>query len=398
MLNKSILQKVYLWTLIFVAVTLPTKWIQLNSFFIIVLFIIWLLDGDFVVRLKKTVSESSFIILTSFFFISVISLIYTSNLTDGFLGIETKISLFTFPLFILGPKRLEKSEIEIVLISFLASCVFVSLLCLGDTVYMNYLKGVSYSYSTSWSYSADNLIEKWGFHPSYFSTYCGFCVFITISLIRRGKVKTVVGIFLIIYLSLFQMLLASRVGIFASLLVITFSLIYEAYQKGKLLKGMILAFMILIVSLVSLYNFGTMKDKVNAMLNYKVNMYNEAFKIDGRLNQWKASIDIVKKHFVFGVGIGDRKDELQKEYVKSEYIQGYKNKYDSHNLFLEAAVTTGIFLFIQAIKRRQSLYLQFLILFLMLSMVEASLSVQKGVVFFSFINTILFTNSKVNES
>ncbi|MFM7851206.1 MAG: O-antigen ligase family protein, partial [Flammeovirgaceae bacterium] len=110
--------------------------------------------------------------------------------------------------------------------------------------------------------------------------------------------------------------------------------------KGKLWMGVSASSIVLIILLASLYSFGTMKDKVNAMFNYKVNAYNSAFKLEGRLKQWDASISLIRKNLFLGVGIGDRKDELQKAYSDSGYSLGAANRYDSHNLFLDIVLTT----------------------------------------------------------
>ncbi|MFM7854675.1 MAG: hypothetical protein ACKO96_22800, partial [Flammeovirgaceae bacterium] len=84
------------------AFTLPTKWIQINSWCAILLGVIWLGHGDIVNRLRKVVSCRLFIILTGVFFLSVLSLFYSQNLQSAFSGIETKLSILLFPLIILS--------------------------------------------------------------------------------------------------------------------------------------------------------------------------------------------------------------------------------------------------------------------------------------------------------
>ncbi|GAC1705506.1 MAG: hypothetical protein NVS9B7_11260 [Flavisolibacter sp.] len=47
---------------------------------------------------------------------------------------------------------------------------------------------------------------------------------------------------------------------------------------------------------------------------------------------WKCSQDIIRRHFISGVGIGDVQDSLQAAYEKRKfYFASRYNKYNTHN-------------------------------------------------------------------
>jgi O-antigen ligase len=211
-----------------------------------------------------------------------------------------------------------------------------------------------------------------------------------------------VGVILIIYLSIFQLLLVSRVGILSFVGLFVPSIIYEAYLAKRLLQGLLLVVIFLCGFFILGMNTQMVKDKFDALLNQNIHKYNEPFRVNRRFAQWESAMQVFMASPVFGAGTGDMQDELQKAYLKRGFNEGYENKYNPHNLFLDSAASLGILglmsnlvlfavSFHAAIKSRNLLYLQFLILFILISLVESTFSVQKGVAFFFFFNTIFYS-------
>jgi O-antigen ligase len=117
-----------------------------------------------------------------------------------------------------------------------------------------------------------------------------------------------------------------------------------------------------------------------------------------RLVIWKTSLEIIKQHFVFGVGTGDVKDELLKKYKEKNLLVLFEHKLNTHNQYLETFIALGIIGFlailamlilagIQAIRTGNFLYFVFIILFGFNILVESMLEIQAGVVFFAFFNS-----------
>lgn len=391
--------------LLLVSATLPTKSIRLNSLSVGLLVLVCCANKNTLKRSKDVITDPIFIGLTCYFFVCLFSVLYSQNKAVAWLGIETTVSLMILPLAILSCYKNQeiKLNVNLFLAGFVVATISTSLTCLAATFIKNYSNGQSFSFANNWVYSADSLVEKWGFHASYFSIYCAFSIFILLYFIKLKKIKYWMAVLPIIYLMAFQFLLASRVGILSLMLIVVATIIYEAYCQRKLILGLSISGLFLLITFISLYSFGTMRDKIDAMINYRVDQYNAAFKVDGRLQEWQASFELFSQNPILGVGLGDRKSELEKVYLKNGFSEGYENRYDSHNLILDTAVGTGLLglaslfaLFfvsikycIRSIKSRNLLYFQFLSLFFLISAVEASFSVQKGMVFFALINSLL---------
>jgi O-antigen ligase len=400
----NILAKCYTISLLLIAITLPTRFIQLNSVCIIIMCCVCLLEKGCIYRIRRLFKIKAFFSIVSVFFVYIISLGLTDNLASGFSSIETRFSVFFIPVFVLSRPAIEQKQKHQILLGFLIMCIATSALCLISTFYFNYKSGIELSNATSWNFSSYPLIEKFGFHPSYFSIYCSFSLFILLYFLKMGSSGKIVKILLVVYLFIFQFFLASRVGILSFLVVITLTIIYETVIRKVAWLGVILILIFFSISFIGINSFGTMREKMHAMFNYKVDIFNKAFKLDARFSEWEASTTVIKNNLILGVGIGDQKDELQKIYYKKGFTEGFEERYDSHNLFIDTAVTAGLiglfsllFLFYYslhvAIGGRNVLFIQFLILFILLSFVEASFSVQKGVVFFVFFNTLFLSKS-----
>jgi O-antigen ligase len=401
MSDSLFLRRINLVMLVGVAATLPTKWTNLNSFFIILSVIVWLI-GLIINKKKINFQFKILSIFISFFVLTFISILFSSNLTPLFSKIETRLVIVAFPLILLGSAEVDKSLIKLVLKAFIFSCILISLLCVVHTFYINYLHGNTYQLSNNWLFSSDNLVDRFGFHPNYFSIYCAFSVFIIIFFFKEKEFSGWISFILIVYLIFIQLLLASRVGLMSFIGLFVITIIYEAYAKRKLWLGVIGVILFMTLILVASINSRTVKDKFDALFDRNINQYNEPFRVNRRAIQWSSALEVFLQSPAIGVGTGDMQDELQKVYLERKFMEGYEYQYNPHNLFLDSAASLGVLglfstllllgiSFYSAISHRSVLYLQFLTLFFLISLVESTFSVQKGVAFFFFFNTLFYS-------
>jgi O-antigen ligase len=120
-----------------------------------------------------------------------------------------------------------------------------------------------------------------------------------------------------------------------------------------------------------------------------------------RLAIWKCSADIIKHHWLFGVGTGDVQDSLQQSYENRKfYFASRYNRYNAHNQYIQIALATGVvglLLLLSCIiypiwcykKRfRGNLYLLFILIFAFICFSESILEASKGIIWYSFFNSI----------
>jgi hypothetical protein len=119
-----------------------------------------------------------------------------------------------------------------------------------------------------------------------------------------------------------------------------------------------------------------------------------------RIEFWKASLGLIKKHFWFGVGTGDVNEEFIKYYEETNSQLKISNRWRSHNQYLSAFVTFGVFGFLwfiftllyPPVKKRKFtdyFYVVFFITITMSMLTEDTIESQAGVTLFAFFNSFL---------
>jgi len=237
-------------------------------------------------------------------------------------------------------------------------------------------------------------------HPSYLSMYVIISVFIALESWFDKKLKITERIaWLVISVSLLIPIyfLSSRSGILTIILLVP---IYFFFKFRKKRKGLILVLSILLI-LVALYPIIHSNERVKLVLNEVSDgsLKQKAIQ-DGRVIIWRSALSIVKNNLVFGVGIGDGRTELLKEYKKIGNKDLIENNYNVHNQFLEILLENGIIglIFFLAILvcmvtiiffNKNLLYGMFVIMMLVFFMFETILYRLAGVAFFSLFSFLL---------
>ncbi|MGD0341461.1 MAG: O-antigen ligase family protein [Bacteroidales bacterium] len=191
--------------------------------------------------------------------------------------------------------------------------------------------------------------------------------------------------------------LSSRSGILAGLILIPFYFFLKLKQlkKGKFIFPGIL--LIIIFSFPLLLNNQRVNYLYDQMLNKKTVGEN---KEEPRIIIWRSACKIIKANFFVGVGIGDVRNELAKQYMELGKTDMADTKFNVHNQFLEVFVEEGIIGFILfiamislmiyfAIADKNLLYGVFIIMILIFFTFETILYRFAGISFFSLFSFLL---------
>jgi O-antigen ligase len=116
---------------------------------------------------------------------------------------------------------------------------------------------------------------------------------------------------------------------------------------------------------------------------------------------WKCSEDILRTHWLTGVGTGDIQDSLQQAYENRKfYFASRYNHYNAHNEYLQMAIghgVAGVLILILCIVvpagmiktgEVRTSQLSFLFLFAAICFTEVILDINKGIIWYSFFNSI----------
>lgn len=353
-----------------------------------------------------------FILFMVFYLWQLVGIIYSHNVNIGWNIFFSRLSLFLFPFVLIVPGEKVLKNVKLLLKLFAISTTLFILFCFINAFYksISFQNGVFIFYphppEAKWlSYfygSYFSIIQ----HPSYLAMYVILSVFIAFESWFEKDLKSVIRIFWLI-LSVFLLIsiyfLSSRSGIISIVLLIPFYLIFRLIGKAKVKANWqrITVFISVLFISFALFQITRLNDRMKSGINsISDGSYKQAAIRDGRVIIWHSALKIIRENAVFGVGIGDVKDELMKEYQIAGNKDLIEKRYNVHNQFLEIAVESGLigllffltlmgYMIRTAFKTKNILYSLFLIMIIIFFMFESILYRLAGVTFFALFSFLL---------
>jgi O-antigen ligase len=402
--RKQILKQLPFYGLIAIVITLPYS-IQLNGIAIIMFAISCLLQKNLIDRIKQLKNHKLFFLFTAFYLLHVLSFFYSENKNAVLFDVERKLSLIIFPIFI-GITRLSNSQINHILFAHILSCVFASTICI---VY-SFDHFVSFNDHILNHGFREKMTEAIGIHHVYFSIYISQAIFISITLYFRSYFNTLQWKLFFVFSTVFLLFmlgsLSARMPLIAFLLT-SLSIAFLIIVITKKYKIGIISLIGVVCLSTILYNSPRIRYMIDISRNTSYNFdtpYNHEWSsgFSVRFAIWKCSADTFRRNnFFIGTGVGDIQDEMQKSYALNNFTFAYDNQFNNHNQFIETLMglgTIGLLLLLSmlilpaliSIKTEKLLYFSFLSLIFISFLTETVLNTQKGVVFFSFFNSLLY--------
>lgn len=404
---------IYIAALYCIAGSLPYT-IRINSLFIVILGINWLASGHLKYKLQQFYRNKYALLFSGLYLIYAAGLLYSKNLHVGFVILENKLSLLIFPLILSG-YSIDKNLLERILLIFTISC-FVAILIStihASNIYIDTTDPSTFSYREA-------LIDFFKYHPTYISIYIFFSIFIILYFLvnPQGSIPIylkLLATFTVIYFLIVSLLLSARMPLFSFIMIMLFFICSILYQKKKF-GWIILSFIILVASLYSLYQVPVVNQRLVEIaytpLKPPVGIHHNSTNL--RVGILYCSAELLKKHWLLGLGTGDMQSHLNNCYQTNQFseVMYANNGYDPHSQYIEIWLTLGIIglgLLIAnfilpmkfAFQEKNRLYLAFLILVALCCLTESVFNTQKGVVFFAFFNSLfmfhILQNNKINK-
>jgi O-antigen ligase len=361
-------------------------------------------------------SHSKYILLLSSFFLlyfwQATSIIYTSDIKMGWSNVFGRLSLIIFPLTFFNPgERIRENRFKLLQI-FAISTAFFALTCFGYALYrsLSFQNGnwlfnphpedaywLNYFYGPDLTYSI---------HPSYLAMYVLISVFISfesyydISLKKHYRIGwLILGVFLLVSVYF----ISSRAAILAAIIMIPLYSVNKIIKlkRSRLVWASVIIIMILLLPLIR------RNDRVNNLFQGNSKEQKLDFrKRDERIIIWESAAEIIRRNLILGVGIGDVRTELVKQYDRIGEEKISKERLNAHNQFLEILVENGIIGFLiflallglmvyLAVSDKNLLYGIFILMIFVFFMFETILYRLAGVAFFSLFSFILLKIPKI---
>ena len=399
--NKSTETIIYTWLCIAIVYSLVFL-TYLNSILSILLVLFWLIfsEKEFALSSRKTRLMLLFI---SLFAIGVAGMIYTSNSKSGLATLETQSAILFFPLVFGTTTVLTQSMLKKITTHFLVAMAVAAVAGIGYGAY-NYFHTGHIEQLTR-----DRIVLFHVLRPAMMGLFCLLAMIIAFEKLAASSPKTkglLYGFIGLMTLMIF--LLSIRLTIVCWLFIISYYFLSIVRQKLYRLVLITIAIILLIISALAI---PTAKNQWNELFDFSGrstivldkdsslgrNWRGKAL----RVAIWKCSADILKRHWATGVGTGDVQDSLQKAYENRKfYFASLYNRYNAHNEYLQVTLANGLpglLILLSCIfypllpysqKFSGNIYFLFLLLFAIAGITESVLDVNKGIIWYSFFNSI----------
>ena len=397
----SILQKIEYIVLFLLAFTIPIGW-QLATkvvvFLIVIMVIRCVAEKGRGLALSRHSNKKLYLFFAATYIMYAISMLYTSNVSDGWQNMEKKLSFIIFPLFffVSDLTYLSSKRIKALFYAFLSGLLLFILSNMLWAIYDFIVLDAPIRRFLGWEITKINYI-----HHTYIAMYACFGIIYSFvelfdnHLKSKGKIAFLLSA--LVLSTLFVILVESRAGILCMFLLFACLFAWLFFVKKKRMITMCVgtALAVLLVIFFLLFPSG-----LNRIIKTQQDLVDTEHKEDIRITLLKAGLSVAKENCMFGVGVGDRCDVLIKYYEDNNLECGDLN---SHNQFVDTTISIGILglllllgyfvvpiVFFAINKRWDMVMLLFLFSIAFNAVFEAVFETQTGILYFNFIFCLLF--------
>ena len=322
----------------------------------------------------------------------------------GLFDVEVKFSIFLFPLIFSTADSisLQKEKITAILFSFIVGCFTATIFFYAHALYNLVVNdaGSAFYYEQL----------SWYFHPSYLAMYLTVAIAILAYWFMEGyavfnRYQITGTILLLLYFSVFIVLLNSKAGLLTLIMVIIvysgLLIIFKHNWRWGL--GLLMIPLLIYAGLTLFPDLGKRFKEAGSDIQSLDTKGKDPKSTAQRILIWKSSFELIREHPLFGVGTGDVKDALMEKYKANNLTKILAEKLNAHNQYLQTFISIGVFGFmalvfmlvapaVHAFQRKDFVYFLFLIIFAVNIGVESMLENQAGVIFYALFNSILFAS------
>lgn len=353
-----------------------------------------------------------------FFIYCCLSLFYSDNLHAGLFFIQIKVTLlllaFSMPQYNFTKQQIEKLY-GVFANSIFCFVLFFLLLSTKQFIVTN---------DTSVFFVEHLMPPIFRIQPSVFSAYVLASIIILthrLSQIDTQK-KKISCVLQIIILSISLILLGSKATSILFLCFLVYQFIFILLKKNHIRKQFILVFLCCLSGVVAFlfYQSQSLQNRFRDFAHISFPYADPRGEIhyaeqtdttrwttvSYRIALMKTGFDVVKNNLLFGVGVGDVREELLSAYEKQQFVLAIKHKSLVHNSYLEILIAIGLvgfilFLFIlyriaqNIIIKQDTKLIALFLLFMCLLLFDNYLDRLQGLVFLSlFWNLMAYTPSE----
>ena len=367
------------------------------------------------------------ILLTLFFLMYALSALihyssYDSNTVET-AALEKKLSFILFPFLFASFANASYTQVRLTLKVFVISILISTFFALCDGLFQTIHSGSLYYFDDDKHVLFNNFMyhrlgSYVGMHAVYFAEYVLLTFIVTVSFTyyhfaNWNTKNRLLSVLIVFYLIGTIFLLKSAAVLIILLVIISLFTTYYLYQARKnvsrSVKWVVPIIAFIIVAVLSYRAI----DKIGSKASFFTYDFSEPGggnwnAINLRLAKWDVAQMAIKDHWLLGVGPGNIISTLDTYYEKVGFSYALQLHYNPHNQLLHTLLTLGIIGFllligiyilaiINSLRKKDSVMFLFMVSFLLFSMSESTLAVNKGIVFFSvFLTFFSYLPKKVS--
>jgi len=300
---------------------------------------------------KLLLQRKEILLILLFIILNAVSALLSGNQKEGISFLGIRISLFVIPLAI-GSIYIREYLKDRLIFCFATVTSAAAFGCLAWGIFQ-----ASRYHDWSLLYN-DNLSEIINFQSIYFAMVLNLAIFGFIYLVLKKSVliNNNVIVPVLLMLLVIHFLLASRMAIlilyFAAFIFAVVQIIRrKKYLEGiTLIMGLLLACFLLVKFFPKTIN--RFKELTYTKFDYHstareshFNMALDSTQWNGanlRIAVWQCAWTVINDHKIFGTGLGDKMDELKKEYTKRGFVFAIQTNRNTHNNYLDIWLSLGL--------------------------------------------------------
>lgn len=343
------------------------------------------------------------LLFTSLYLVAIIGMLYTENTKTGLGLLRMQSAIFFFPLIFGTTSVLDNKLFERLFTHLLIATALASITGLVYGLY-NYVYTGEIELLTGHHILLFHVLR-----PVLMGIFCLLSSIIAFERLTAASSKMKMTLWIFISLmALMIFLMGIRLIIFCWLMIVLYYFI-KIFQKWS--QRLLFIFASIILIFITGFTINPVKKQWNELFDFSSSS-NIVLDQDSSLGKqwrgkairiaiWKCSEGLLKRNWIAGVGTGDVQDSLQQAYEERKfYFASRYNRYNAHNEYLQMTLANGLpglfvllsCIFVPFFGYRKNypgnMYLLFLLVFAMVGTTESLLQVNKGIIWYSFFNSI----------
>ena len=335
----------------FISLFLPNMPV-VNNIVTAVLFLLALTYNSFSEKWGLLKERKEIILMLLFYLLHIISAVFSMNRHEAQTMLVLRLPLLIFPLS-LGLIRIREELKDRILLSFIIIVTLVSVICMAVAIHRYQETG------DAGNLYEDSLTGVTHMQANYFAMFVTLALFSYIYLLRKKSfaIEYIGLAYLSIALLLvFHFMLTSRLAVFTlySVLVLL-GLAYIIRKKNYLQGGILIVGLLAVIYLLVRFvpEIGNRFNELDypgyrsvtpgVKNHYNLDLTEAQWNgTNIRLAVWKCGWQVIRQHWLFGVPLGDKQDQLMAEYRAKGYEFAVDTHRNMHNNYLDIFVTFGL--------------------------------------------------------